>query len=112
MLLLQISGVEFDQTTIIVVWSIALALALVVTVIDVMLLLRVIRAARKIDQLAGITLTAAGGIAANTAAIKNLAVTNEVAAALIQNAMPIVRVAESLESKLSLVAKAFSGRRG
>ncbi len=111
MLLLQVSGEAFDQTTIQVVWSVTLALALIVTVIDVMLLVRVIRAARKIDQLASITLTAAGGIAANTAAIRNLAATNEVAAALIKNAMPIVNVAEKLESKLSLVANAFSGRR-
>jgi len=111
MLLLQVSDLDFDSTTIVIVWSVALVLALIVTLIDVMLLVRVIRAARKIDQLAGITLTAAGGIASNTAAIKNLAATNEVATALIQNALPIVRVAESLESKLSIVAKAFSGRR-
>lgn len=111
MLLLQVSGEAFDATTIGIVWSVALVLALIVTLVDVMLLVRVIRAARKIDQLADITLTAAGGIASNTSAIKNLTATNEVAAALIKNAMPIVHVAERLESKLSIVAKAFSGRR-
>ncbi len=97
------------EITIKIVWWIGLVVALIVTVIDVYLLIRVIKAARKIDSLAGRTLTAAGGIAGNTAALKNLTATNEVAAALIANATPIVTVADAIDKKLSLVSNFFGG---
>ena len=90
-------------------WAAGLVVALLVTLIDVMLLVRVIRAARKINALAERTLTAAGGIANNTAAIKQLAATNQVAAGLLNNAMPIVRAAAAIEGKLAAVS-AFLGR--
>jgi len=92
-----------------IVWSIGLILALIVTAIDVYLLIRVIKAARKIDSLAGRTLTAAGGIAGNTSALKNLTATNEVAAALIANATPIVTVADAIDKKLTFVSNFFGG---
>ncbi len=95
--------------TIKIVWWIGLVVALVVTAIDVYLLIRVIKAAKKIDDLAGRTLTAAGGIAGNTSALKNLTATNEVAAALIANATPIVAVADAIDKKLTLVSNFFSG---
>ncbi len=92
-----------------IVWWIGLVVALIVTLIDVYLLIRVIKAARKIDGLAGRTLTAAGGIAGNTSALKNLTATNEVAAALIANATPIVAVADAIDKKLTLVSNFFGG---
>ncbi len=92
-----------------IVWWIGLVVALIVTVIDVYLLFRVIKAARKIDRLAGRTLTAADGIAGNTSALKNLTATNEVAAALIANATPIVAVADAIDKKLSAVSTHFGG---
>jgi len=97
------------ENTIKIVWWIGLVVALIVTVIDVYLLIRVIKAARKIDSLAGRTLTAAGGIAGNTSALKNLTATNEVAAALIAGATPIVSVADALDKKLSAVSTFFGG---
>ncbi len=97
------------ENTIKIVWWIGLVIALVVTAIDVYLLIRVIKAARKIDGLAGRTLTAAGGIAGNTASLKNLTATNEVAAALIANATPIVNVADAIDKKLALVSNFFGG---
>ncbi len=96
-------------STIKIVWWIGLIVALIVTAIDVYLLIRVIKAARKIDSLAGRTLTAAGGIADNTSALKNLTATNEVAAALIANATPIVAVADAIDKKLTLVSNFFGG---
>lgn len=99
-----------DEATIQMLWWAGIVVALVVTAIDVALLVRLIRAARKINSLAERTLAAAGGIAGNTAAIKNLAATNEVAAALVNNAMPIVKAAEAIEGKLAAVS-AFLGRR-
>ena len=59
------------ESTIKIVWWIGLVVALIVTAIDVYVLIRVIKAARKIDGLAGRTLEAAGGIAGNTSALKN-----------------------------------------
>ena len=94
-----------------IVWWIGLIVALIVTVIDVHLLLRVIFAAKKIDGLAARTLTAAGGIAGNTAALKNLTATNQVAAALIANAGPIVTVAAAIDAKLTAVSSHFGGGR-
>lgn len=98
--------------TIETVWWIGLAAALVLTLIDVLLLVRVIKAAKKIEHLAERTLPAAVGIVKNTAALKNLAATNEVAEALIEKALPIVRVADSIEKKLAAVALHFGGRKG
>jgi len=92
-----------------IAWSVGIVLALIVTAIDVYLLIRVIKAARKIDALAGRTLEAAGGIAGNTSALKNLSATNEVAAALIAGATPIVSVADALDKKLSAVSAFFGG---
>ena len=97
------------ENTIKIVWWIGLIVALIVTVIDVYLLIRVIKAAKKIDDLASRTLTAAGGIAGNTASLKNLTATNEVAAALIANATPIVAVADAIDKKLSAVSTFFGG---
>jgi len=91
-----------------IVWAAGIVIALVVTLIDVSLLFRVIRAARKIDGLAGRTLPAAVGIVGNTSAISNLTATNEVAAALLTNALPIVGVADALDKKLNAVS-AFVG---
>ncbi len=97
------------ENTIKIVWWIGLIVALVVTVIDVYLLIRVIKAAKKIEGLADRTLEAAGGIAGNTSALKNLTATNEVAAALIANATPIVAVADAIDKKLTLVSNFFGG---
>ena len=94
--------------TIKIVWWIGIVVALVVTVIDVHLLIRVIKAARKINDLADRTLPAAVGIVENTSALKNLTATNEVAAALIAGATPIVNVADAINKKLAAVS-AFVG---
>ncbi len=102
---------NYNEAAVQTVWWIGLILALIVTVIDVALLIRVIRAARKIDALADRTLKAAGGIAGNTTAIGKLGATLEVAGALVEKAGPIVNVAGSIEKKLAAVAGHFGGRR-
>lgn len=95
-------------STIKIVWWSGIVVALIVTVIDVHLLIRVIKAAKKIDGLADRTLPAAVGIVENTSALKNLTATNEVAAALIAGATPIVNVADAIDKKLAAVS-AFVG---
>lgn len=106
-LLLQGLPATYDETLLAIVWAVGIVLALIVTVIDITLIVRVVRAARHIDDLAARTLTAAGGIAGNTAAIKNLGATIEVANALVEKAGPIVTVAASMEKKLAAVAAHF-----
>ncbi|MEO6723706.1 MAG: hypothetical protein ABIU20_05335 [Blastocatellia bacterium] len=100
----------YNESAVQTVWWIGLILALIVTVIDVALVIRVIRAARKIDGLADRTLTAAGGIAGNTAAISKLGATLHVASALVEKARPIVNVAGSIEKKLAAVSSFFARR--
>ena len=95
--------------TIKIVWWVGIAVALIVTVIDVYLLIRVIKAARKINTLADRTLPAAVGIVENTSALKNLTATNEVAAALIASATPIVNVADAINKKLAVVSNFVGG---
>ncbi len=92
-----------------IVWWTGIVIALIVTLIDIHLLLRVIKAAKTIDQLAGRTLPAAVGIVENTSALKNLTATNEVAAALIAGATPIVKVADAIDKKLSAVSNFVGG---
>lgn len=96
-------------TSVRIVWSAGIVVALVITLIDVSLLFRVIRAARKIDGLAGRTLTAAVGIVKNTSALSNLNATNDVATSLIANALPIVTVAEAINNKLGAVSNFVGG---
>ncbi len=98
--------------TIQIIWWIGLAAALVLTLIDVLLLVRVIKAAKMIEGLADRTLPAAVGIVKNTEALKNLAATNQVAEALIEKALPIVKVADSINKKLTAVSNHFGGGRG
>ena len=111
MLLLQSLPQTYDETTLQIVWALGLILALIVTVIDVTLVIRVIRAARRIDALATRTLPAAVGIVGNTAAIQNLSATLGVAQALVDRAGPIVSVADAMEKKLAAVSAHFGGRR-
>ncbi len=94
-----------------IVWWTGIVIALIVTLIDVHLLVRVIKAAKTIDGLADRTLPAAVGIVENTSALKNLTATNEVAAALIAGATPIVKVADAIDKKLSAVSKFVGGGR-
>jgi hypothetical protein len=106
MFLFQIS--PQTETAIQIIWWIGIVVALIVTVIDVIFLLRVIAAAKKIERLAERTLPSAVGIMNNTSAIKNLEATNHVAAELLAKATPIVNVANSIDSKLKAVS-AFVG---
>ncbi len=98
--------------TIKIVWGIGLIAALVLTLIDVLLLVRVIKAAKQIEGLADRTLPAAVGIVKNTEALKDLAATNQVATALIENALPIVKVADSIDKKIAAVAGYFAKKKG
>lgn len=94
-------------TTVLVVWGIFLAVALILTLVAVVLLTRVIRAAREIDALASRTLAAAKNIVANTAAIGRLELTREVGGQILTTAKSIDGAAGSIEGTLKTLAKAL-----
>ncbi len=60
------------EGAVILIWSVTLILALLITVAAVAMIVRIVLAAREVDRLLKETLPAAGGIATNTAAIKEL----------------------------------------
>ena len=107
MLLIQLT--PETESAIKIIWWIGIVVALIVTVIDVIFLLRVIAAAKKIERLAERTLPAAVGIMNNTSAIEKLGATNQVAAELLAKATPIVNVANSIDGKLKAVSAFFGG---
>jgi hypothetical protein len=96
---------ESELTTVAWLWTIGLIVALLLTAVDVVLLLRVIRAAQKIKRLASRTLPAAGGIASHTEAIRQLTTTNAVAQQLVDQAMPIAQAAQGIETKLGALSR-------
>ncbi|MDQ3252576.1 MAG: hypothetical protein M3R15_01525, partial [Acidobacteriota bacterium] len=63
------------DTAIIVVWSVTLIIALILTVVILKLVFLIVRTERDILQLASTTLTAAQGIVRNTALIEGLETT-------------------------------------
>ena len=94
-------------TAVLVVWTISLIAALILTLVAVVLLLRVIRTAREIDALAGRTLPAAKNIATNTAAIKGLETTKSVGGQILSTAQSIDGAAGSIERTLKTLATAL-----
>lgn len=94
-------------TAVLVVWGVSLALALILTLVAVVLLLRVIRTAREIDALASRTLPAAKNIAANTAAISRLELTKSVGGQILSTAKSIDGAAGSIERTLKTLATAL-----
>lgn len=101
-----------EETTILVLGSMALAGALPLTLMLVATILKIIATANAILDLAKRTLPAAGGIAANTAAIANLEATKEVAGGILSTAQAIDEVSASIERKLGAVASAVERKGG
>jgi hypothetical protein len=94
-------------TAVLVVWAVSLIIALILTLVAVVLLIRVIRTAREINALAGRTLPAAKNIAANTAAIKGLEATKSVGGQILSTAKSIDGAAGSIERTLTSLATAL-----
>ena len=99
-----------EETTITILGSIAFAGAVPLTLVVVAYLLRIIVIAGAILDLAHRTLPAAGGIAANTAAIANLEATRGVAGKILATAQAIDGVAATIAGKLRAVASAVERR--
>lgn len=99
------------DTSIIVIWWIALIGALVLTLVVVKLVLLVVRTERDILRLAERTLPAAQGIANNTALISKLELTKGVAGRILTAAIAIDSGSASIEQKLRSVGRALAEKR-
>ncbi len=100
------------ETAIIVVWSVTLVVALILTLVILKLVSLILRTERDILQLAYITLPAAQGIERNTAMISKLETTKGVAGKILNAAVAIEAGSASIAEKLASVGRALKGKRG
>lgn len=99
------------ENAIIVVWWVALVLALILTLVILKLVFLIVRVEREILELAHITLPAARGIERNTALIAGLKTTEGVAGKILAAAVEIHTSTSSIRDKLRSVAGALTGGR-
>lgn len=100
------------ETAIIVVWSVTLVVALILTLVILKLVFLILRTERDILQLAHITLPAAQGIERNTALILKLETTKGVAGKILNAAVAIEAGSASIAEKLASVGRALKEKRG
>jgi hypothetical protein len=98
------------ETAIYVVWIITLLLALALTVIVLPIIGRILVAAREIDLQLKRALEGAGGIAANTAPVGDLAAVLDKAGALAGGVAAIERVSAGIHEKVAAVGSILLGR--
>ncbi len=98
------------ETAIIIVWSITLVVALILTLWILKLVELIVRTEQDILNLATTTLTAAQGIKNNTALISGLEATKGVAGKILGVAIAIESVSASIKQKLASVGRALTER--
>ena len=98
------------ETAIIIVWSAALIIALILTLWILKLVFMIVRTERDIIKLATTTLTASHGIERNTALIAGLEGTKGVAGKILGAAVAIEAGSASIKQKLQGVEKALRER--
>lgn len=91
-------------------WGIWLIVATAVTLIDVVLLVRVIRAANRIASLTARTLPSAKNIAIHTAAVANLSETVKHGAGILTVAGGIAQATSGIGEKLGNLHRSLGGR--
>ncbi|MBA2449628.1 MAG: hypothetical protein H0V51_16530 [Chloroflexi bacterium] len=97
------------EGVIILIWSATLLLALGITIVAVSMIVRIVLAAREVDRLLKETLPAAGGIAANTAAIMELEAVVAAAGPLLEGTAAIGRAAAGIHEKVGRVGRLLAG---
>ncbi|MFN8636181.1 MAG: hypothetical protein U0893_20210 [Chloroflexota bacterium] len=100
------------EGAIILIWSVTLVIALVATVIAVLMIVRIVQSAREIDRLLKAALPAAGGIATNTAAIRELDAVVAAAGPLLDGSAAIRRASAGILDKVGRVGRLLSGAGG
>lgn len=97
---------------VVLIWSATLIAALILTGGAVGLIVRIIYTAREIDRLLMGALTAAGGIAANTAAIRELDAVVSAAGPLLAGSAAIRAASHGITEKVGRVGRLLSGTGG
>jgi hypothetical protein len=92
------------EGAIVLIWSVTLLLALAITVVAIAMIVRIVLAAREVDRLLKETLPAAGGIAANTAAIRELDAVVAAAGPLLEGVGRIGRASSGIRAGAGRVA--------
>lgn len=100
------------EGAVILIWSVTLIIALVATVIAVGMIVRIVHAAREIDRLLKGALPAAGGIATNTAAIRELDAVVAAAGPLLEGSAAIRRASAGILDKVGRVGRLLTGNGG
>lgn len=100
------------EVAIIVVWWIALAGALALTIIAIAEIVRILHHARAINRLAQVALPAARGIAGNTAVIGDLSAGVESARRLLAAVDAVDRTAAAIEGRVLALARALRQKGG
>ncbi len=98
------------ETAIIIVWSVTLVIALVLTLWILKLVFMIVRTEKDIINLAQTTLAASHGIERNTALISGLEATKGVAGKILNAAIAIEAGSNSIKQKLQGVEKALKER--
>lgn len=99
------------EGAVILIWTVTLLIALGLTVVAVAMLVRIVQAAREIDRLLKAALPAAGGIAANTAAIRELDAVVAAAGPLLEATGAIRRAAGGIHETVGRVGHLLGGDR-
>lgn len=97
------------ETAIVVVWSISLLLALFLTLLIVVTIVRIVHHAHEIDRLAKVALPAAVGIVENTAIIGALEGVLPVVGRLVAGAGVIDATSASIARRVAAVRRALTG---
>ena len=97
------------EGAVILIWSVTLIIALVATVIAVTMIVRIVHAARESDRLLKAALPAAGGIATNTVAIRELDAVVAAAGPLLEGTASIRRASANILDKVGRVGRILSG---
>jgi hypothetical protein len=97
------------EITIVVIWSLGLLVALLLTLVILKQVALMLRVLRGIHELAEFTRNAARGIAANLLAVPRLGAAAEPAIALRETLQALARTSGALERQLGAVAGTPSG---
>jgi len=99
------------EGAIVLIWSVTLLLALVITVAALAMIVRIVQAAREVDRLLKETVPAAGGIATNTAAINELGAVVAAAGPLLEGTAAIGQASAGIRANVGQVARLLGEKR-
>ena len=97
------------EGAVILMWSVTLLVALVITIAALAMIVRIVKAARETDRLLKETLPSAVGIATNTAAIRELEAVVAAAGPLLDGTAAIGRAASGIRQNTERLGRLLRG---